>query len=97
MNIIQKVNLFLKIKSVLNKLLKEGKKMTDTPGGTKPGYKTTEFWLIVLSNLTTIVTALKGVISPEKSVVVLAILNGIYTILRSLVKQPNITTFVEKK
>ena len=96
MNILEKIRLLWKIRDLFRKL-KEGSKMVETATGTKPGYKTTEFWLVVVSNLTTIVTALNGVVSPEKATVILAILNGIYTILRSLVKQPKITTIVESK
>jgi len=65
--------------------------------GVKPGIYTTEFWLTVITNLITIITTLKGMIPAETATIILAILNGLYTILRSLVKQPNITTLVEKK
>lgn len=61
----------------------------------KKGYKTTEFWLVVVSNLISIVGTLKGLIPADKCAVLLAILNGVYAILRSLVKQPEITTLVQ--
>ena len=64
-------------------------------GNVKPGYATTEFWLTVITNLITVVGALEGVINPETMAIILAVLNGVYGILRSLVKQPKITTLKE--
>lgn len=96
MNLWQKLRLLLAIKKFFNDIqkAKEGKKMNNE---VKSGIKTTEFWLTVVTNLITIIGTLKGVIPAETMAIILAVLNGIYTVLRSLVKQPQITTFVEKK
>ena len=94
MNIIQKIKLLFKLREFFNKLKEGGKFMEGT---NKPGWKTTEFWLVVISNLITIIIALNGVISPEKATTIITILNGVYAVLRSLVKQPSITTIVENK
>lgn len=61
----------------------------------KNGIKTTEFWLVVVSNLITISGYLKGTIDPQTSTIVIAVLNSIYAILRTLAKNPDITTFVK--
>jgi len=52
----------------------------------KPGWKSTEFQLVAVTNLITTVQALTGVIPPEYAIVVLAVLNGVYAALRSYVK-----------
>ena len=52
----------------------------------RPGYKTTEFWLTILSNLSTIIGALTGVIPPEKAAIIIAAINAIYGFLRTVTK-----------
>lgn len=52
----------------------------------KTGYKTSEFWLAVLSNVATVIPALAGVIPAEKAAMILAVVNGIYGIVRGLTK-----------
>lgn len=52
----------------------------------KTGWKTTEFWLAVLSNVATVVPALGGLIPPEKAATLLAVVNGLYGIVRALTK-----------
>lgn len=63
--------------------LKEAKAMD----GSKPGYKTTEFWMHLLTNATTIVGALQGVIPPQTAAVILAVANGVYGVLRTIAKK----------
>ena len=94
MNIIQKIRVLLLIQKLINHIKEGFKKMN---GNVKPGYATTEFWLTVITNLITVIGALKGVINPETMAIILAVLNGVYGILRSLVKAPKITTLVEKQ
>jgi hypothetical protein len=86
MNIIDKIKLYFKIKSCYE----EVRSME-----VKSGYKTTEFWLVVVSNIGNVVTACAGLIPPSTAVIVSAVLNCIYTILRSAVKNPDITTIVD--
>ena len=64
---------------------------------TKAGYKTTEFWLTMVSNLLGVFGVVKGMIDPNTAAVILAVLNGAYGVLRALQKQPSITTLVENK
>ena len=96
MNIVQKIKLLFQIKKLISFIKTKAKEKVKM-NGVKPGIYTTEFWLTVITNLITIITTLKGMIPAETATIILAILNGLYTILRSLVKQPNITTLVEKK
>lgn len=58
----------------------------------KPGYKTTEFWLTLITNAITTLGAVKGAINPNTAAIVLASLNGIYGVLRTVAKQPDQTT-----
>ncbi len=60
----------------------------------KPGYKTTEFWLTVATNLAAILCAFAGTLPPEKAAVCMAISNGIYAAARGLAKsqQPPTST-----
>lgn len=61
----------------------------------KSGIKTTEFWLIIITNIITIINGLQGLIDAKTATIILAILNGIYTTLRTLSKNPEITTIIK--
>lgn len=61
--------------------------VTPTNEVTKPGYKTTEFWLTIVSNAIMILGALDGKIDPKVAAIALAVLNGVYTALRGYVKK----------
>jgi len=56
----------------------------------KSGWKTSEFWTVVVANLITIVSGAKGLIPDQTGVIVVASLTAVYTILRSMVKMKNI-------
>lgn len=58
--------------------------MEQTP--VKPGWKTSEFWLTVITNLVTVIGTLHGVISPNVAAIALASLNGVYGIIRAITK-----------
>lgn len=62
---------------------------------TKPGVRTTEFWLAVTTNVVAIVSMVAQVLPPKYGVPVMAAINGLYAIMRALTKQPDITTFVK--
>lgn len=79
MGLIAKIKLLLKVRKPIEGLIKEVSKV-------KSGWKTSEFWMTVVSNLITIVGALKGVIPAETAAVIVAVLNGLYTIGRDVVK-----------
>lgn len=52
----------------------------------KSGWKTSEFWLVVLSNIAAVVPALNGVIPADKAATLLVIVNSIYAVVRALAK-----------
>ncbi len=62
----------------------------------KAGIKTTEFWLTIITNLLAVVGVLEGVLPAQTAAVILAVLNGVYGVLRALQKTPDITTLVQK-
>ena len=53
---------------------------------TKPFYKTSEFWVLVLANLVSVITALKGYMNAETYVIASSVLNGAYAVARGLAK-----------
>jgi hypothetical protein len=61
----------------------------------KTGWKSTEFWFTLLANVASIVTMLADVLPPEIGIPLMTGLNGLYAILRTLIKAPEITTLVE--
>lgn len=54
--------------------------------GTKPGYKTTEFYLTLLTNVIAIIGALKGVIPDNVATIIVATANAAYGLIRALTK-----------
>ena len=64
---------------------------------TKPGVRTTEFWLAVATNVVAVVSMVAQVLPPKYGVPIMAGINGLYAIMRALTKQPGITTFVEHR
>jgi uncharacterized MnhB-related membrane protein len=66
---------------------------------TKPGWKTTEFWLTVVANIVIVIGALKDVIPANVATIAITILSAVYTLLRSILKNPDIadiTTLIKK-
>jgi len=71
-------------KPILNIIREVKKIMADnTTVSNEPGKYTSEFFLVVFSNVITLIGALKGIIGPELTAGILAVLNGIYTIIRT--------------
>jgi hypothetical protein len=54
---------------------------------TKPFWRTSEFWLVALTNLAVIATALADVLPPKYAAPVMAGVNGLYAVARGLAKQ----------
>lgn len=50
------------------------------------GIQTTEFALTVIVNLASIVGSLSGVIPPSWAILIMAVINSVYGILRAIVK-----------
>lgn len=83
MTLWKKVKLIFGLRKVVNQTIKEATHME----GTKPGYKTTEFWLNILTNIITIVGTLKGVIPEQTAAIIIASANGIYGVVRAIAKK----------
>jgi hypothetical protein len=62
----------------------------------KPGWKTSEFWMTAITSVIAILGNLAGIIPTDLAAKVVGVLTGLYTILRTLSKQPTITTLVQK-
>lgn len=77
------MNLFQKIKVAW-----EVRKLFQGVSKVKPGWKTTEFWLVVLPNIQQFVNALQGGLPDRITMIALALLNGAYAIARSIAKKP---------
>lgn len=52
----------------------------------KPGYKTTEFWVTLLSALAVFGESIHGSLPPQTAAIVGAVVTGLYTISRGLSK-----------
>jgi hypothetical protein len=55
---------------------------------TKPGFKTTEFWVTVLTSAAALVAALSGNLAPRYAAIAAAVSTGLYAIGRGLAKVP---------
>lgn len=86
MNIFKKIKIIIKLNSIVNKFKKEVK-MEEERNGVKSGIRTSEFWLLVISNLMTIAGTLQGVIPPDTGAIIVASLTGIYNVLRTIAKK----------
>lgn len=82
MNLLQKLKLLFQINNFVKKDLKEA----TTMGGTKPGWKTTEFWLTVANQIAIIWGSVQGYVPPKYAVIGTAVGTCIYTVLRTLAK-----------
>lgn len=60
----------------------------------KSGWKTSEFWMTAVGQLMTLAGALNGVLDPKTAAIISASLTGVYGVLRTLAKNPDITTVV---
>lgn len=82
MNIIDKIKALFSLNKAISNI-KEAYKMDST---VKPGYKTTEFWLTVITNIVTVIGAIKGLIPANVATIALTVLNAIYGVIRTLAK-----------
>jgi hypothetical protein len=72
------------------KLLFKVKEDVIQMGQIKAGFKTSEFWVTLLSNVIGILGVIKGVVPPQYApwvVGALTVLNSVYTVARTFVKQ----------
>lgn len=93
------MGIYAKLKTVwaayqtFEEIEKEFKQMSEPenqqPDGTtehKPGWKTTEFWGKVIVQLMSFWAVAKGMLPPEKALLINGVLEGVYTIARSFIK-----------
>lgn len=84
MNLFQKIKLLWKVKGPIEETIKEATKMDENK---KPGWKTTEFYMTLLTNIITVVGTLKNIIPADTAAVIIAVANGIYGVLRTVAKK----------
>ena len=77
MGLIQNIKTFWNLRSNWNKIKEEY--MTK-------GMKSTEFWLTLITGLTTAFQAFQGSLDPKTATIIGAVLTAIYTIARAYVK-----------
>ena len=58
----------------------------------KAGWKTSEFWLVIVTNLIAVVGAIQGFIPATTVVIIMAALNAVYQFLRTITKGGGTTT-----
>lgn len=75
MKLFDKIKLFIKGNQVISQL-----------SHVKRGYKTLSFWITLLASLGSFAGSIKGVVSPEISLIVTTALTALYNILRGLEK-----------
>ena len=63
-------------------------KSTDPNGGDKPGYKTSEFFVGLLSDLGALLASVSGVLPPEIAASLVVASRVAYSLSRGLAKQP---------
>lgn len=81
MNIIEQIKVLFRIRKPATDLLQEVKQV-------KSGWKTSEFWMTVVSQLLAVVGALSGVLDAKTAAIVVGALNAVYTVLRTIAKAP---------
>ena|SRR3990167_1947814 len=62
-------------------------KQSDLAGGDKPGYKTSEFYIGLASDLGALLAAAAGAVSPETSAILITASRVAYAVSRGLAKQ----------
>lgn len=82
------MGLFDKIKALwsLNSFYKKIKEEYKMDSTVKPGWKTSEFWLSLLALGVTLVGALNSLIPADKASMIIAVISGVYGIIRAVTK-----------
>lgn len=89
MGLIQEIKFLWHLRETWTKI-KEAEKMNSTT--VTPGWKTTEFWLTVLTNIITIAGSLQGIVPAQTAAIITAVANGVYGILRTITKSNSPST-----
>jgi hypothetical protein len=77
-DVIDEIKLLLKVRQEVNQMVQ-----------VKAGWRTSEFWVTMLSNVIGILGIVKGTVPPQYAgyvVMALTVLNSVYTVARSFVK-----------
>lgn len=82
MTIIDKIKLLFKVKGTAEDIYKEAQIMN----GTTPGWKTTEFWLNVATQIATLWGAVSGFIPPKYAAIISTSGIAVYTVARTIIK-----------
>lgn len=82
MNIIEKIKSLWIVKKFIDTEIKGAKQMNEQ----KPGYKTSEFYLTLLTNVVALIGALKGIIPDSTATIIIAAANAIYGLIRAITK-----------
>jgi hypothetical protein len=83
MKLLKNIKVFWSLLGIF-KSIKEGIFMEN--GDAKAGIKTTEFWGKIVAQVISLVGALKGWISPDLAILIVAIMEAFYAIARSIAK-----------
>lgn len=84
MNIIQEIKALWTARKVGIEIYKEALTMDSTT--TKPGWKTTEFWMNAAGQLATLWGAVSGFIPPKYAAIISTVGIAVYTIARTVIK-----------
>ena len=87
MNIIEQVKVLFRIRKPATDLIQEAKQV-------KSGWRTSEFWMTIVTQVLAVVAALNGVLDPKTAATIVAVLNAVYAVLRTLAKTPVSDTVV---
>ena len=82
MNIFQEIKALFALKSTAEEIYKEA----TMPVGTTPGWKTSEFWLNVATQVATFWGAIQGFIPPKYAAIISTAGIAVYTIARTILK-----------
>lgn len=83
MNIFQKIKALFAVNSSVEEIIKEAK--MDTATG-KPGWKTTEFWMNVATQIGVLWGAVQGFVPPKVAAIVSIVGAAVYTVARTVAK-----------
>lgn len=82
MNPIKAIKAYFVAKSSLEKITQEAKAMD----GSKPGYKTTEFWMNTAAQIGVVWGAIQGLVPPKWAAIISVAGAAVYTVARTITK-----------
>jgi hypothetical protein len=82
MNLFNWLSVFLKVRKPVEDMIDEAKQMNSI----KEGYKTTEFWLNMATQIATLWGAVQGFIPPKWAAIISTAGIAVYTVARTILK-----------